>query len=459
MREEQSIVDRWRGMGQGHLFELWDARGRERKDRLLRDLEHLDPSLVESLRERLRTPAAPPPSLRPHPHLPEQQWRRDPEAWRAGRELLGSGRVGYLTVAGGQGSRLGYEGPKGCFPISPLRHASLFQILAEKILATRRRYGRPTYWYVMGNPFNLEQIQSFFGDRDFFGIPEKELTFFAQGSFPSLTGDGGLLLAGDGSLFKNPNGHGGTLQALHDNGLLDEMGSRGLEELYYTQVDNPLVRVPDEAFLGTHRLCSSEMSTKVVAKAYPEEKLGIIAFVGGRPGVIEYSDLNEQQQEARDEQGRLLYSHGSIAIHILNVGFLRRTDYRLPLHQARKQVECWVPGAGGGQVVRRQAVKFERFIFDAIPQAKNPLFFETDRAGEFAPLKNRTGADSIETCRAGMIEQHARWLEEAGVRVPRREGAPAVAVEISPLYAAGPEDLKEKLGDTVNLIDEDTLLE
>jgi UDP-N-acetylglucosamine/UDP-N-acetylgalactosamine diphosphorylase len=459
MSNERSTIEQWRGLGQGHLFEHWDRRDPERRRRLLEDLERLEPSLVQSLRRRLEEQVTASVRLEPHPHIPEAQWRGDAGARREGAALLDAGKVGYLTVAGGQGSRLGYEGPKGCFPISPLRHASLFQILAEKLLAARRRHGRPAYWYIMGNPYNLGQIRSFFQDHGFFGLPEKEITFFAQGTFPSLTAEGRLLLAGDGSLFKNPNGHGGTLQALHDDGLLNDMEAKGLEELCYTQVDNPLVRVPDLPFLGMHRKRSSQMSTKVIAKAYPEEKLGVIARVDGRPGVVEYSDLEEEEQNARDGEGRLLYSHGSIAIHVLNVGFLQRLDYRLPLHQAHKRVECWLPGAAGGRMTEVEAVKFERFIFDAIPRAENPLFFETDRIREFAPLKNATGNDSIETCRQGMVEQHARWLEEAGVPVARRDGRVTVTVEISPLYAAGPEDLKEKLGDSVNLIDEDTLLE
>jgi len=451
-----ATIRRWTELGQGHLFQRWDQREETRRRRLIEDLENLDPALVASLRERLDASSPSPERLEPHPCLPRSAWRTDSSALAAGRELLEAGKAGFLTVAGGQGSRLGYDGPKGCFPISPLRGASLFQILAEKILAGRRRYGKPTPWYIMGNPYNLGSIRSFFRDNLWFGLPEEELVFFAQGTFPSLTAEGKLLLAGDGSLFKNPNGHGGTLQALHDNGLLEDMHALGIEELFYTQVDNPLVRVPDAAFLGMHRLKSSEMSTKVIPKAYPDEKLGVIGLTDGKAGVIEYSDLDEERKQARDEKGELLYCHGSIAIHLMNVGFLRRLGFRLPLHQAHKKIEAWDPATD--RVLEREAVKFERFIFDAIPQARNPLFFETERSEEFAPLKNRTGVDSIQTCRAGMIRQQARWLEAAGVRVPRRDGEPSVVVEISPLFASDPEALKKRLGDTVNIIDEDTLL-
>ena len=454
----QEIIDRWTELGQEHLFAHWQERGEERRRRLVRDLEHLEPSLLDSLRRRCDKQPVVDKQLDPHPYVPEEHWRNNPEARAAGEDLLDRGMAGFLTVAGGQGSRLGYAGPKGAYRISPLRRASLFQILAEKILAARRRYGRATPWYVMGGPHNLEDIVAFFRKNGFFGLPEGEVSFFSQGSFPTLSTDGKLLLAADGGLFENPNGHGGVLQALHESGLLCSMEDGGIEELFYTQVDNPLVQVPDAAFLGMHRLRRSEMSSKVVPKEYPDEKLGVIGLIDGKPGIIEYSDLDQERTHARDSAGRLLYSHGSIAIHVLNVGFVRRLDYRLPLHQARKHVESWIPGPGGGRLAEREAIKFERFIFDAIPEAENPLFLETDRAEEFAPLKNRTGVDSIETCREGMLWQHVRWLEQAGIRVPHRDGRPAVTVEISPLFACGPEDLKKRLGTSVNRIDEDTLL-
>jgi UDP-N-acetylglucosamine/UDP-N-acetylgalactosamine diphosphorylase len=456
---EQEVLERWKQAGQEQLFAFWEKRSGQRRRRLLEDLGRLDQALVETLQARLREPPRQAPTLEPHPHLSHERWRRDPEALRLGAELLGAGKAAFLTVAGGQGSRLGYEGPKGCFPISPLRRATLFQLLAEKILAAQRRYGRRLPWCIMTSPLNLEDTRSFFRLQEFFGLPAEEVVFFTQGTFPSLDPEGRLLLAPEGGLFQNPDGHGGTIRALREAGLLEAMAARGVEELFYVQVDNPLVRLPDEAFLGTHRLRSSEMSSKVVAKAYPEEKMGVIGTINGRPGVIEYSDLDEKAMHARDDKGELLFSQGSIAIHLLNVGFLRRIDPRLPLHEAHKKAKVWQPGPRGGTVASREAVKFERFIFDAIGQARHPLFCETIREQEFAPLKNRSGVDSVDTCREGMVREHARWLEAAGVRVPRdAEGRPRVAVEISPLYAADPQALKKRLGDTVNRVDEDTLL-
>ncbi|MBN2551582.1 MAG: UTP--glucose-1-phosphate uridylyltransferase, partial [Spirochaetales bacterium] len=391
------------------------------------------------------------------------EWREDAEARRRGESLISEGKAAFVTVAGGQGSRLGFDGPKGCFPISPIRKATLFQILAEKILAARRRYGCPLYWYIMTSPLNLEETRGFFESHDTFGLHEEEVLFFAQGLFPSLTEQGRLLLAEDGSLFQNPNGHGGTIAALKDSGCLDHMRSRGVEQLFFTQVDNPLVRIPDPDFLGVHAAEGSQMSSKVIEKLYPEEKIGVIGFADGKPAVIEYSDISEEQQHARDEEGKLLFSHGSIAVHIFELSYLSRHTGRLPLHVAQKTVRSWIPRRGGGVVEEREAIKFEMFIFDSLAGAARPLFFETSREEEFAPLKNRTGPDSIETCRQGMIQLAARWLRANGIAVPEREGKPVCRIEISPAVAWDARSLADALKQrglfTVNRIDEDILLD
>jgi UDP-N-acetylglucosamine/UDP-N-acetylgalactosamine diphosphorylase len=232
-----------------------------------------------------------------------------------------------------------------------------------------------------------------------------------------------------------------------------------VEHLFYFQVDNPLVRVPDPVFLGFHCRAHSRISAKVVEKAYPDEKLGIIVTAGGRSSVIEYSDLDEARMNARGPDGRLLYGQGSIAIHILDVPFLESPGLQMPWHMARKKAKTLNPTPEGTEAQERDAVKIEMFVFDAIPLADRALFFETDRAEEFAPLKNREGQDSIASCRQGQLEQAARWLSGVGVEVPRDgQGRPRHAIEISPLFALDPQVLAARRGILKDRIDEDTLL-
>jgi UDP-N-acetylglucosamine/UDP-N-acetylgalactosamine diphosphorylase len=441
------------------LFAHWADRPEEARRRLLADLAALDRRMLDRLRAALGKQRAEGPRTRPDPLpvVPRGQWRGDREARQAGEELIASGRTAFLTVAGGQGTRLGWEGPKGCFPISPLRKASLFQIFAEKILAARRRYGTGLRWYIMTSPLNHGETADFFRAHDFFGLPAGEVTLFRQGLLPSLTPEGRLLMSPDGGLAQNPTGHGGILQAMRGAGLDSGLLEAGVEELFYFQVDNPLVRLPDPEFLGLHRLRASEMSSKAIPKACPEERLGVPGLIGGCPGVVEYSDLDPECMHARAPGGGLLFPYGSIAIHLLNTAFTARVPLPLPLHLARKRVRCLAPRPGGGILEEREAVKFESFIFDAIPLAAGALFLETSREEEFAPLKNASGADSVATCVEGLVGLACRWLEGCGVQVPRQGGKPRYLVEISPLYADDQETLQKRLGRTVNKIDEDTL--
>jgi UDP-N-acetylglucosamine/UDP-N-acetylgalactosamine diphosphorylase len=464
---ERRLIAAWSAAGQEQLFRHWGSRPPEARRRLLDDLQALEPSLVKELAGALgrrRAQAGLPreagpagPRIEPLAPIPLAEWRGSREALEAGEQLIASGRTAFLTVAGGQGTRLGWEGPKGCFPVSPLRKASLFQLFAEKILASRRRFASRQLWCIMTSPLNHREIEEFFRAQSFFGLPEREVFFFQQGLLPTLSPEGQLLLAEDGGLAMNPDGHGGILPALRRAGLAGRLREEGVEELFYFQVDNPLVRLPDPEFAGRHHLAGAQMSSKVVPKDYPEERLGVSARIDGRPGVVEYSDLDERRMHARAPSGSLLFAHGSIAIHLLNCAFVARVALPLPRHQARKRVRVLVPEAGGGRVEEREAVKFETFIFDAIPLAANPLFFETSREEEFAPLKNATGVDSIQTCVEGMVRLHSRWLESCGVEVPWEGGKPKHLVEISPLFAADPQALKDRLQPSVNRINEDTL--
>jgi UDP-N-acetylglucosamine/UDP-N-acetylgalactosamine diphosphorylase len=447
------------GRNQGHIFAHWQDRTEARKQRLLDDLADLDLDQLARLQSFLGEPASSPPELSGYPVCSREEQGRREGLQEAGESFLRSGKTAYLTVAGGQGSRLGFEGPKGMFPISPIRKASLFQIFAEKIRAADRRYGARPAWYIMTSPLNQEETIRCFRNHDYYGLKEEEVVFFTQELFPSLSPEGKLIMAEDGGLFRNPNGHGGLLPALYKQGLLTHMQEQGIEELFYFQVDNPLVRIPDPLFLATHLRRGSPFSSKVIAKAYAEERLGTVGRINGQPGIIEYSDLDEEHMHARDEAGNLVFLYGSIAAHIFNVAFLATNWDELPLHRALRQACAFVPQAGGGRIETQPAVKLEMFIFDALRRAQNPLFFETSRKEEFAPLKNASGVDSIDTCVHGLVEKHASWLEQCGVHVPRNSrGESLYRIEISPLYALDSDALKKRIGSTVNRIDEDTLL-
>lgn len=402
-------------------------------------------------------PAATGRSIEPAPYFPvnhrdaKRPWDR--EKYRSnGEHLVRAGKVAAFVVAGGQGSRLGFEGPKGCFPAGAVTGKPLFQIFAEQILRASRVYGRVVPWYIMTSPLNHAATESFFREHDFFGLNSADVMFFQQGVMPSLDiRTGAMLMASKSELATNPDGHGGSITALHRSGALADMKRRGVEHLSYFQVDNPHVRIIDPAFIGLHATApesSGEVSSKMLAKASAAEKVGVFCLVDGRLDMIEYSDMPSELANATHADGSLKFNAGNPAIHLFSVAFMERLssgDAALPYHRAEKKVACIDPQTGEAITPEKNnAVKLEKFVFDALPRAERSLVLETDRVEEFAPIKNATGADSVESSRVLQTQRAARWIEAAGGRVPRTaSGEPECVLEISPLTAAGPDDLRD----------------
>ncbi|MCD7896068.1 MAG: UDPGP type 1 family protein [Planctomycetaceae bacterium] len=441
--------------GQEHLLATWDALDPEGRERLLDDLARIDFAWVEARRKDLKAGAAGPGGeIFPAPvvELPKTDADRQQfaKAKAVGEDALRQGKAAAFLVAGGQGTRLGFNGPKGAFPVGPVSGRTLFQWHAEQILARSIRYRSVIPWYIMTSRENDADTKAFFDQNDYFGLARENVVFFQQDMVPCLDLDGKMLLADVDRVAMNPNGHGGSLFGLRTSGALDDMRRRGIEYISYFQVDNPLVTICDPVFLGLHILAGSEMSSKVLMKAAPDERIGVACLQDGKPTVVEYIDMDETSQNAVGPDGRLTFWAGSIAIHIINVPFVERVagSESLPWHQSRKKV----PYFDGARVVKpktENAVKFETFVFDALPFADAFLNLEVSREHEFAPVKNATGVDSAESSRQLLTRYFAEWLVQAGIPVPFPDNLPSAAtgpfLEISPLYALDAEELAGKV--------------
>lgn len=435
---------------QPHIMEHYHSLSSHQKTAFLETNSGLDFSLVFKLYRDFCKPAnsARSPSVIRPPRvvvLPEDTAARG-DAARArtiGESLIQQQKVAVLIVAGGQGSRLGFEGPKGTFPLSPVKGKTLFQLFAEQVKALSNRFSATIPLLIMTSDDNHDDTVQFFRQNASFGLPPQAIHFFSQGVLPAVSPQGKLILRDEVHLYTSPNGHGGSLKALSDSGLLAQLTGAGYEELFYCQVDNPLVRIADPVFLGYHRLADSEVSTKVVRRRSVEEKVGVYLEVNGKDAVIEYSDLDESYMSALDEKGGILYWAGNTAIHLFSLSFIKdltRDGFALPHHCAKKSAYVvssdWEPAS-------IDVWKFETFVFDAIPLAKKACCMEVARQEEFAPVKNKEGADSPETARRALVDLHRSWLQKAGAEVPEDS-----LVEISPLFALGPEDLAAKLHKT-----------
>jgi UDP-N-acetylglucosamine/UDP-N-acetylgalactosamine diphosphorylase len=441
------LRQRLREYAQMHLLTGWEKLPEEDRSALAAELESLDLALLKLEHARSGARGRIPPLDRIE-IIPRSPPGADlAQTRQAGEAALARGELAVVLVAGGRGSRLGFDHPKGMYPIGPVSGKSLFAIHCEKVLARCRRHRCRIPLLVMTSNATHDETEAYFKQNRNFGLPPEDVRFFRQGTMPVLALDHfRLLLEAPGRLCRSPNGHGGTLAALHQAGLLDEMHDRGVRHLFYFQVDNPLVKIADPLFLGQHVVAASEASSKVVPKARPTDKMGNLVLVDGRCSIIEYHEPDDKEVWAQ-KGGRYLFLDGSPAIHLFELAFFRRLmqeGFRLPLHAARKKVEHLDEDGRLVQPRADNAVQLETFIFDTLPQARRWLAVETTHAEEFAPLKNGESdpTDNPATVRRALTALAADWLRRAGVQLPDLERSP---VEISPLFALEPEQVAERI--------------
>lgn len=432
-----------------HILQWWDELTSEEREELSQQIESIDFERIQSLFELGESKTV----LPPLETLTVPDADEPGEAEKTlGEDALKKGEVAVLMVAGGQGSRLQFPHAKGMFPIGPVSNHTLFQLHAEKILALGQRYGITPYFLIMTSDATDSEIRQFFDDHNYFGLEQQKVLFFSQASLPAVDLQGRVLMDSRSKIFTSPNGHGGVLQALHDHDVLPQMREAGVKHVFYYQVDNPMVYVADPFFVGQHIAKNADISLKVVRKQYPLEPIGNFVLKNGRCDMIEYTELPEEWANMQNEKGQLKFWAGSIAIHVFSMDFLERMTNEfdsLPYHIAKKAVPY--VNAQGEKVKPsdKNALKFERFIFDVLPKAERYALVETKHEDEFEPLKNKDGKNSPATVQAAMIAQAHRWLKANGVEV-----AETVPVEIGPLYALTEEELATKVEGSLKIEDE-----
>ncbi len=447
-------------VGQQHLLAFWDRLNASERDQLARQIEGIDHAVLGALQEQCRNAAAAGPdegllwAALASKAQPPRAMRLDgsgvsfskEDARRRGTELMRGGKVGMILVAGGLGTRLGFDQPKGMFPLGPLSDRPLFQIMFEKLRAIGRRHSARIPLFLMTSPATDEPTREFLRDNSNFGLPADDVRIFCQATMWALDDRGErILLESPSSLFLGPDGHGGMLAALDKSGSLAAAQRRGIEHFFYGQIDNPLTQICDEKLLGSHMLAGSEITTQVIRKRHPLERVGNVVSIDGRIQVIEYSDLPDEIARETNPDGTLKLWAGNLAIHVMAVDFLARCAKRsdaLPFHRAHKKVPHLDSSGKVVEPVLPNAFRFERFIFDLLPLARQALVVEADPAEAFAPVKNSSAEkfDTPRTAKAAMVALHTRWLREAGANV-----AEGVSVEINPLWADGPDELRGRL--------------
>ena len=317
----------------------------------------------------------------------------------AGAKLLKEGKVGAVMLAGGQGTRLGSSAPKGAYNIGLTKPLYIFECLIKNLREVTEKYGVRVPLFIMTSDKTDQATRAFLKEHAYFGYPEEDICFFVQDMAPCTDLSGKILLEAEGKLALSPNGNGGWYSSMMRAGLTELMRARGVEWLNVFAVDNVLQRIADPVFIGATCLSGEDSGAKLVKKVSPEERVGVLCTRGGKPDIIEYYELNHEMEIATDEAGELLYANGVILNYLFRVSALDEVASRkIPVHRVKKKV----PFYDGEKTVFPQtenAYKYETLILDFIHLLKGCCPFEVDREREFAPIKNATGMDSVESAR------------------------------------------------------------
>ncbi len=452
------LEDDLRRFGQDHLAKHLAGLDPNERAALEAQLAKIDFALLQRLTvgtkdgpdwADLAAKAEPPPAIRLNETRP--RFSRQ-EAYAAGERAIRQGLLGTIIVAGGQGTRLGFEHPKGMFPIGPLSGRTLFQMLADRLLAVMKRYAVSIPMYVMTSPATDAETRDFFEANKRFGLQEDQLVIFCQGTMPAVEiGSGRLLLEGRTQLALSPDGHGGLVSALDQHGCLDDAEKRGIEHFFYAQVDNPLVQLCDPYLIGYHILSASQVTTQVVRKRFPKEKVGNVVGVDGKVQIIEYSDLPDSAAEQVLPDGSLKLWAGNIAVHLFDRKFIQSVVHdsdALGFHRAYKTVPFLDENLQLVRPDKPNAIKFEKFVFDLLPLAERSIVVEGDAAEIFAPVKNADGAavDTPEQSKAALSRLHRSWLEEAGVEIESN-----ATIEIHPAWALDSGEVRKKVANGLKI--------
>ena len=451
---------------QSHLVQFWDELSVSEVACLLRQISQIDLQMLDEIWRSSTNGDSPldatariESAKKPGQVVAQPRTAADNDRWKLATQLgereLHAGSVAVITVAGGQGSRLGFDHPKGMFPIGPKSDRTLFQIFAEQILARRRRHQATIPWLIMTSDATHTETVEFLKQHKYFELGKDTVHLFQQGSLPALdAATGRILMTSRSELALSPDGHGGLVAAMVNAGLLDVLAQQNIRHLFYHQVDNPTAIICDPALIGFHAQQRSQLTTNVVRKVSPTERMGVLVDINGRTEIVEYSELTPDQAARSDSSGDWIFWAGNTAIHVFDREFLEQLAEdggKLPLHVARKNV-AFIDDLGASikpdDPATPNAIKLERFIFDALPIAERTLIVEGNRMREFNPVKNRDGADSPDTSRAALSRIGREWLAAAGCEVSHDR-----PVEISPLLALDAEELARKIATGTVLVD------
>lgn len=396
--------------GQEHILKAYQRLAEENKEKLLEQISRIDFEQIMNLYEKTKIPVEfKDAKIEPIPSVDSKKFTQEEKEKyiKKGEEILKSGKHAVVTMAGGQGTRLGHDGPKGTYDLGLDSHKSLFEILCDNLKETMTKYNVVVPWYIMTSRENNDATVEFFEKNNYFGYPKDAIMFFKQGELPMISDDGKIIIGENGLIKEGADGHGGVFESLYKNGALDDMKKRKVEWIFIGGVDNVLARMADEMFIGYMAFNNYKVASKTILKAYPEEKVGVFCKKNGKPYVIEYSEISNEMANEKNENGELVYSEAHMLLNMFNLEILEEiASSKLPYHSAHKKTSYINENGEIIKVDTPNAYKFETFIFDAFGLVPSVGLYRGRREEDFSPVKNADGVDSPETARRDYIKYH-----------------------------------------------------
>lgn len=401
--EYEEALKKLEKYGQEHILNRYKYLDDERKEKIINQIRNIDfDQTIDLFNIATQSIKKPDEEITSIEYVDKSKLSKEEydKYYEIGKRRIEEGKYAVVTMAGGQGTRLGYVAPKGTFKIGGGVEKSLFEALSDTIKEARTKFNARIPWYIMTSRENNNATEQFFEKNDFFGLPYEDVKFFEQGELPMLDTNGKLMLDEIGLIKLAADGHGGVFESLLKNGYLDDMKARGIEWIFISGVDNVLAGLVDPIAVGLAIAEGTLATGKSVVKRSPTENVGVFCKKNGRPSVIEYTEITEEMANARDKKGELLYGESHILTNLFNIKALENiAQNKLPYHKAFKKAEYMDEN---GEIVKSEkpnAYKYEAFIFDAFETLDSMSILRVKREDEFAPLKNADGEDSPDTAR------------------------------------------------------------
>ena len=414
--------------GQEHLLLYYDKLDDAKKEELLDQILSINYDLAKQLYKAAKEEVSfEDMTIEPIEYIDKSKLTVDEtkKYEEIGAEAIKANKYAVVTMAGGQGTRLGHTGPKGTFDMGLESHKSLFELLCDTLKRARDEYKVVIPWYIMTSRENNAETVAFFERNNYFGYPKDAIKFFVQGELPMISMDGKILLDENGLVKEAADGHGGTLKAMGKNKIIEEMKNNGIEWVFISGVDNVLVKSVDPILLGMSIDAKVLGAVKTIEKTDPKEKVGVFCRKNKKVGVIEYTEISEEMANMRDDYGSLVYGDANAIFHLYNIkGLEKVSDVRLPYHTAVKKAK-YIDSEGKLVIPEKpNAYKFELFIFDSYEMLDDVVVLRVKREEEFAPIKNAEGADSPETARKlytdywnrmEYLSKYEKWCKDANI--------------------------------------------